>query len=94
MVTKRSHMLKQTCTFQLQVCLSMRDLFVGTRHWRVKPNKSYNTLVPYTTAFNAWKNHLFEDFALETFKKIISQLIDKKGYEDKKNQATLGHINI
>ena len=33
---KRSHILKQTCSFQLQVCLSMWDLFVTTRHQRVK----------------------------------------------------------
>ena len=29
---KRSHVLKQSCSFQLQVCLSMCDLFVTTRH--------------------------------------------------------------
>ena len=34
--TKRSHILKQTCRFQLQVCLSMCDLLVDTRHERVK----------------------------------------------------------
>ena len=28
MVTKRSHILKQTCSFQVQVCLSMCDLFL------------------------------------------------------------------
>ena len=31
-VTKRSTILKQTCSFQLQVCLSMCDLFVTTRY--------------------------------------------------------------
>ena len=36
MVTKRSYILKQTCSFQLQVFLSMCDLFVTTRHYRVK----------------------------------------------------------
>ena len=40
MVTKRSHILKQTCSWtlsvQLQVCLSMCDLFVITRHERIK----------------------------------------------------------
>ena len=35
-VTKMSHILKQTWSFQLQVCLSMCDLFVTTRHKRVK----------------------------------------------------------
>ena len=30
--TKRSHILKQTCSFQLQVCLSMCDLLVDIRH--------------------------------------------------------------
>ena len=30
--TKRSHVLKQTCSFQLQACLSMCDLLVDTRH--------------------------------------------------------------
>ena len=39
--TKRSYILKQTCSFQLQVCLSMYDLFVDTRRWRV--NGSYAT---------------------------------------------------
>ena len=29
--TKRSHIFKQTCSFQLQVCLSMDDLLVDTR---------------------------------------------------------------
>ena len=29
-VTKKSHIIKQTCSFQLHVCLSMRDLFVTT----------------------------------------------------------------
>ena len=31
-VTKRSHRLKQTCSWKLQVCLSLCDLFVTTRH--------------------------------------------------------------
>ena len=31
MVTKRSHILKQTCSWKLQVCLSTCDLFVTTR---------------------------------------------------------------
>ena len=31
-VTKRSHILKQTCSWKLQVCLSMYDLSVTTRH--------------------------------------------------------------
>ena len=35
-VTKRSHILEQNCGWNLQVCLSRRDLFVTTRHWRVK----------------------------------------------------------
>ena len=30
--TKMSHILKKSCTFPLQVCLSVHDLFVGTRH--------------------------------------------------------------
>ena len=33
---KKARILKQTCSFQLQVCLSMCDLFVTTRHQRVK----------------------------------------------------------
>ena len=32
---KSSHILKQICSFQLQVCFSMCDLFVTTRHQRV-----------------------------------------------------------
>ena len=36
MSTKRSHILKQTCTWKLQVCLSMCDLLAGIRHQRVK----------------------------------------------------------
>ena len=35
MSTKRSHILKQTFSFQLQVYLSMCDLSLGTMHWRV-----------------------------------------------------------
>ena len=38
-VANRSHTIKQTCSFQLQVCISMCDLFVTTRHWRVKINE-------------------------------------------------------
>ena len=36
MSTKRTHILKQTCTGKLQVRLSMRDLLVDTRHERAK----------------------------------------------------------
>ena len=32
MLTERSYILKQTSSFQLQVCLSMSDLFVTTGH--------------------------------------------------------------
>ena len=34
-VTKRSHILKQICSFQVQLGLSMCDLFVTTRHYGV-----------------------------------------------------------
>ena len=40
MSTKRSHILKQACSFQLQACLSMCDLLVDTRHQRVKKLKT------------------------------------------------------
>ena len=33
-VTKRSHILKQTCSWKLRVCLIICDLFVTTRHLR------------------------------------------------------------
>ena len=36
MSTKRSHILKQTYSWKLQVCLSMCDLLVDTRYQRVK----------------------------------------------------------
>ena len=36
--TKKSHILKQTCSFQLQVYLSTCDLLVDIRHWRLKQN--------------------------------------------------------
>ena len=44
MATKMSHILKQTCSFHLQVWLSMCDLLVGIRHYRIekardKPNQ-------------------------------------------------------
>ena len=32
--TKRSKMLKNTYSFQLQVCLSEHELFMTTKHWR------------------------------------------------------------
>ena len=35
-VAKRSHIFKQTGSFQLQVCLNMCDLFVTTRHYKFK----------------------------------------------------------
>ena len=34
--TKRSYILKQTCSCKLQVCFSMYELLVDTRHWRIK----------------------------------------------------------
>ena len=37
MSTKMSHILKQTCSFQLRICLSICDLLVDTRNQRVKP---------------------------------------------------------
>ena len=39
-VTKRSHILKQTCTFQVkvQLCLSMPGLFITTRHFKGQIN--------------------------------------------------------
>ena len=36
MFSKRSHTLKQTCSFQMQVCLSMCDHLVDIRHSRDK----------------------------------------------------------
>ena len=36
MSTERSHILKQTCSFQLQDCLSVCELLVDIRHWSVK----------------------------------------------------------
>ena len=39
---KRSHILKQTCSWKLQVCLSMCDLFVTSNFW--KPRMSVKTL--------------------------------------------------
>ena len=35
MSTNRPYILKQTCGFQLQVCLSMYDLLVDTKRYRV-----------------------------------------------------------
>ena len=35
-VTKRSHILKQTWSWKMQVCLSMCDLFVTTKHLSLK----------------------------------------------------------
>ena len=36
MSTKRSYILKQTCSFQLHVCLSRCDILMNIRHKRVK----------------------------------------------------------
>ena len=33
--TKRSYILKQTCSFELQICLSMYDILVDIRYLRV-----------------------------------------------------------
>ena len=38
MSTKKSHILKQTCSF----CLSMCDFFVNTKRERVKYNYEYS----------------------------------------------------
>ena len=43
--TKRSYILKQTCSWKLQVCLSMGDLLVDTRCQRVKEGFSLDTLI-------------------------------------------------
>ena len=49
MVTKRSHILKQTCSCQPQVCLSMCDLFVTTKHQRVNcAANSYDKQILFT----------------------------------------------
>ena len=44
MSTERSHILKQTCNFQLQVCLSMCGILVDIRHQRVKHTKKKHAL--------------------------------------------------
>ena len=36
MATKMSHILKQICSFQLQVYLSMCDVLVDIRHYKIK----------------------------------------------------------
>ena len=41
MFTKRSHIIKQTCSLNLQVCLSMCNIFVNTRHERVKKPQTF-----------------------------------------------------
>ena len=35
-ITKRPHILKQTCSYHLHISLRVCDLLVNTRHWRVK----------------------------------------------------------
>ena len=45
---KRSHKLKQTCSFQLQVSLSMCELFVTTRHENVLQSISGQYYTDYT----------------------------------------------
>ena len=52
MVTKRSHILKPSCTWKLQICLSMCDLFVTTMHWRVK-----TSLWPFWIVEGFWRSH-------------------------------------
>ena len=42
MSTKRSRILKQTCSSKLQVCLSMFDLLVDTRQSRLNANILHN----------------------------------------------------
>ena len=37
--SERSHILKQTCDFRLQSCLSMNDPFVSIRHQGVKSHQ-------------------------------------------------------
>ena len=88
MVTKRSHVLKKTCSWKLQVCLSMCDLFVTTRHQRVK--LSLVLLIIYHENVNRLKfvathqlkntrllrNEIFMFFFF-FFKKIASILFEK-----------------
>ena len=41
--TRRSYIIKQTCSFQLQICLSMHDLLVDTRRNSVKTSVVVST---------------------------------------------------
>ena len=72
---KRGHTLKQTCSFQLQICFSMCDLFVIIRHERIKIDEGYmprtfavfqqtasNNLpgkFPYFSFLDFWKKRIF-----------------------------------
>ena len=57
MVTKRSHILKQTCSFELQVCLNMCDLYVTTRHERVN-NLIHKTIAIFVVSIKNLQNFI------------------------------------
>ena len=70
MSTKRSQIPKQTCSWKLvclKVCLSMCDLLVDTRHWRVNSANSAKILYILKMQslgdnlgfffFHSWKSH-------------------------------------
>ena len=75
-VTKRSHILKQTCSFQLQVCLSMSDLLCYHQALKVFNiielllnhfSTSFSTSVLKKRTYSDHVNFSMETTVLETF---------------------------
>ena len=70
MSTKRSYILKQTCSFQLHVCLSMCDILMNMRHKRVKEHFKIgpNTISAiYNSLFSVQKRDLRNTILLLLF---------------------------
>ena len=69
MVTKRSHILKQTCSFQLQGGLSLCDLFVTTRPERINPPiQIYPNKIKNRIVFKIKTGYILELLSPETMK--------------------------
>ena len=56
LVTKRSHMLKQTCSWKLQVCLSMSDFFLPPD---IKDLKCMVNLMKFGNVINPFQTILY-----------------------------------
>ena len=75
---KRSYILKQTYSFQLQVCLSMFDLLLDTGRIRDK-NSTFVDETYMSGSFNRWFN--FKESSIRTIHEPFGKHLKKKYFE-------------